>query len=118
MTVSTNEMIEAIAVASGYTNSPIAAASYFISVSAPSGPVTVPAGNVFTLTSFAGSQSQLDLNGNAKLDGSELQLTDGNLYEDSSAWYATTVSVNSFTTDIAFQLTNAIADGFTFTVQG
>ena len=118
VTVSTNEMIEAIAVASGYTNSSVAAASYFISVSAPSGPVTVPTGNVFTFTSFAGSQSQLDLNGNAKLDGSELQLTDGNLYEDSSAWYATTVSVNSFTTDIAFQLTNAIADGFTFTLQG
>ena len=116
LTVSTTETIETIAVASGYTNSPIAAASYVVSTE--SGSSTVPTGSVFTFNSFAGSQSQLNLNGNAKLDGSKLQLTDGGLYENSTAWYGTPVSVKTFTTDVTFQLTNAVADGFTFTVQG
>ena len=108
-------MIEAIAVASGYTNSSVAAASYFVSTG--SGTSTAPTGGVFTLNSFAGSSSVVDLNGNAKLDGAKLQLTNGSEFENSSAWYATPVSVKTFTTDITFQLTNAVGDGFTFAIQ-
>jgi hypothetical protein len=58
------------------------------------------------------------MTGNAKPDGARLQLTDGSLYENSSAWYATPVDVKTFTTDINFQLTDAVADGFTFAIQG
>ena len=115
LTVSTTETIEAIAVASGYTNSPVAKASYVVSIG--SGTSTAPTGSVFTFNSFAGSSSQVDLNGNAKLDGAKLQLTNGSEFEDGSAWYATPVSVASFTTDITFQLTNAVGDGFTFAIQ-
>jgi hypothetical protein len=118
MTVSSSQTIKAMAVASGYTSSAMASAAYVISVvSVPSGPPTVPTGGVFTLNSFAGSSSQLALNGDAKLDGANLQLTDGSLYEDSSVWYASPVNVASFTTDINFQLTSAVGDGFTFAVQ-
>ncbi len=115
LTVSTTETIEAIAVASGYTNSPVAKASYVVSIG--SGTSTAPTGSVFTFNSFAGSSSLVDLNGNAKLDGAKLQLTNGSEFEDGSAWYATPVSVASFTTDITFQLTNAVGDGFTFAIQ-
>ena len=115
LTVSTTETIEAIAVASGYSNSPVAAASYVVSTG--SGTSTTPTGNVFTFNNFAGSSSLIDVNGNAKLDGINLQLTDGNLMENGSAWYATPVSVKTFTTDITFQLTNAVGDGFTFAIQ-
>jgi hypothetical protein len=118
ITVSTSQTIKAIAVASGYTNSALASVSYVLSIiSVPSGPSTVPTGGVFTLSSFAGSSSQLALNGDAKLDGAKLQLTDGSLYEDSSVWYATPVNVASFTTDINFQLSSAVGDGLTFAVQ-
>jgi len=119
LTVSTTETVEAIAVATGYTNSPVATASYTVSIaSSSSGSGTAPAGNVFTFTSFTGSSAQMSLNGNATLNGADLQLTNGNLYENSSAWYSKPVNVQSFTTNFTFQETDAVADGFTFTVQG
>ncbi|MDQ1405010.1 MAG: hypothetical protein QOG55_639, partial [Acidobacteriaceae bacterium] len=72
---------------------------------------TVKLGNGFT----AGA---LVLNGNAFLNGSVLELTDGKLNEDSSAWYATPVNVQNFVTDFTFQTSpGTTADGFTFTLQ-
>jgi len=115
ISVSSTETLEAIAVESGYTNSPVATAGYTISSASAA---SVPAGNVFTITSFAATPSLMSLNGNAALDGTKLQLTNGSTFETSSAWYATPVNVSTFTTDFTFQLTSAVADGFTFTVQG
>jgi PKD repeat protein len=73
---------------------------------------TVKLGTGFTV-------GALVLNGNAHLNGSFLEVTDGNLTEDSSAWYATRVNVQNFATDFTFQLTPGVtADGFTFALQG
>ncbi len=113
VTVSATETLEAIAVATGYTNSPVASASYVISDPPP----TTPNG-VINISNFASAASQLNMNGNAKLDGAKLQLTNGGLYETSSTWYSTPVNVSSFTSDITFQETDAVADGFMFVIQG
>ncbi len=66
---------------------------------------------------FAQSASQIDLNGNAALSGSSLQLTNGGLNEAGSAFYATPVNIAAFTTDFSFQLVDAQADGFVFVIQ-
>src|SRR5271155_4453717 len=57
------------------------------------------------------------LNGNAQLNGSALQLTNGGQDEAGSAFYATPVNIQAFTTDFTFQLSNPSADGMTFTIQ-
>ncbi len=62
------------------------------------------------------SRKQLWLNG-VSLPGTALQLTDGGTNETASAYFTTPVSVESFTTDFDFQLTQAVADGFTFVLQ-
>lgn len=56
-------------------------------------------------------------NGSATISNGVLQLTDGGTYEAGSAFSAQPVDVQSFVTTFTFQLTNAQADGFTFTVQ-
>jgi Legume lectin domain/Bacterial lectin len=66
---------------------------------------------------FAQNQETLQFNGNAALSGNLLQLTDGGINEASSVFYGSPLSVQSFTTDFTFQLTNTAADGFTFTIQ-
>ncbi len=67
---------------------------------------------------FAGAGSSLSLNGGASLSGSALELTDGAGNENRTAFDTQVVNVQQFTTDFTFQLTNAAADGFTFTIQG
>lgn len=55
---------------------------------------------------------------NAHTDGFRLQLTTGlaaNL--SASSFYINPINIQSFTTYFTFQLTNAMADGFTFTIQ-
>ena len=66
---------------------------------------------------FVPDQDVLQLNGNASLAGNSLELTNGGVSEASSAFYASPVNIQSFTTDFTFQLTNPAADGFTFTIQ-
>jgi hypothetical protein len=57
-------------------------------------------------------------NGSAKFNGGSAELTDGGGGEAGSVFFNTPVSVTSgFTTTFTFQLTNANADGFTFTIQ-
>lgn len=67
---------------------------------------------------FANSTGLLQLNGNAVINGSTLELTDGNGNEAGSGFSKSAVSVQRFNTTFTFQLTNAAADGFTFTIQG
>jgi hypothetical protein len=108
ITVSATETIEAIAVASGLNNSSVSTATF--TIVAPGTGISYPQG-------FAASAGQIVLNGNAQLDDSRLQLTDGGQNEASSAWYVTPVNVQAFTTDFTFQLSNPVADGMTFAIQ-
>jgi Legume lectin domain/Chitobiase/beta-hexosaminidase C-terminal domain/Bacterial lectin len=60
----------------------------------------------------------LTLNGGATLNGTSLELTDGNSNEARSAFFTIPVNVQQFSSSFNFKLTNASADGFTFTIQG
>jgi hypothetical protein len=66
---------------------------------------------------FAGA-SGLAFNGSAKVNGNNLELTDGNTNEAGSAFTIVPVSAARFTTSFSFQLVNPNADGITFTLQG
>ena len=95
-----------MAVAAGYANSAVASAAYTIQ---PLG-ISFPQG-------FANSEGLMILNGSTDLDDSRLQLTDGGPSEGGTAWYATPMNVQSFTTTFTFQLSNPAANGITFTIQ-
>jgi hypothetical protein len=84
--------------------------------------------NGFTVAENLGNTVKLEagftpgamvMNGNAQLNGSVLELTDGRQFEPSSAWYATRVNVQNFVTDFTFQVlpSGITADGFTFALQ-
>ena len=51
------------------------------------------------------------------MNGTRLRLTDGNVNEARSAFFTSPVSVEKFATSFNFILTNATANGFTFTIQ-
>ena len=103
--VTTTTTIEAIAVASGYNNSAVAVGTYAIGTG-----TGINYGAGFTT-------SGLILNGSAAINGTELELTNGNTDEAASAYYATPVNIQTFTNNFSFQLLNPYADGMTFTIQ-
>jgi hypothetical protein len=108
ITVSSSTVINAIATFSGLTASNVASATYSIQ---PNG-TEINFGNGFAVA------TGLTLNGSAtNTDDSRLQLTTGLTYQAGSVFYNTPTNIQSFTTDFAFQLSNAQADGFTFTIQ-
>ncbi len=67
-------------------------------------------------TGFSATSGPI-LNGRAKISGSALELTDGKSYEAASAFFATPLNIETFSTDFHFQITKPTADGFTFTIQ-
>ena len=93
--------------------------------------ITDGSGNVLATTSIYGfGQATIDFSqglwagsGRAAIQrqrrasGTSIELTDGGKDEASSAFYPSPINIQSFTTDFTFQLTNANADGFTFTIQ-
>jgi Chitobiase/beta-hexosaminidase C-terminal domain len=108
ITVSGSTVIKAIAAYSGLTNSNQATASYSIQ----------PNGTEINYGSGFASVAGLTLNGSAiNGDDTRLQLTTGVVNQAGSAFYNTATNIQAFTTDFAFQLSNAQADGFTFTIQ-
>jgi len=104
--------IQAIAIAPGEAPSSVATASY----------VTEPAEQTVSdaidfSSGFAASAGSLDLNGSSSIAGTRLRLTNGGSDQAGSAFSAQSVGVSFFTTDFTFVLSDAVADGFTFTIQ-
>ena len=60
---------------------------------------------------------RLQFNGSTDLDDTRLQLTNGGVDQAGSAFFTTPMNIQSFTTDFTFQLSDATADGITFTIQ-
>jgi hypothetical protein len=107
VTVAQSETINAIATSPGLTVSPQASATY-----------SIGSGTGISFSSgFSSAASSMTFNGNTVLNDTRLQLTDGLTYEASSAWFNTPVNIQNFTNDFTFQLSNAQADGITFTIQ-
>ncbi len=108
ITVASSTTIKAIAIDPALQNSTVVTAAYIIQA----GGTTINFGNGFS--SVAG----LTLNGStSNADDSRLQLTEGKLNQAGSVFYSQPINIQAFTTDFAFQLSNAVADGFTFTIQ-
>src|SRR5262249_20152272 len=66
---------------------------------------------------FANAGALLTRNGAAAINGTALQLTDGQLNERASAFSNALLNISQFSTHFNFRLSNAAADGFTFTIQ-
>jgi hypothetical protein len=108
ITVSSTATINALAMDPALLASNVSSAAYVIEPGAAS--INYGSG-------FASVQG-LTLNGSTvNSDDSRLQLTNGGLYQAGSMFYSQPVNVQTFTTDFAFQLSSAQADGFTFTIQ-
>ena len=108
ITVSTSETIKAIAIDPSLNDSDVASATYAITA----GGETINFANGFSST------AGLTLNGSTKASNdSRLQLTDGGLNEAGSVFWNKLINIQAFTTTFTFQLSEAKANGFTFTIQ-
>ncbi|MBB5339949.1 chitobiase/beta-hexosaminidase C-terminal domain-containing protein [Tunturiibacter gelidoferens] len=107
--VTSTEVIHAMAIAPGLSASAVSVGGYTIQATPLA--INFPSG-------FAGAGSSFALNGVGALNGSMLQITKaGVTYSQSAIWFATPVSVATFTTDFDFQILNGVADGMTFAIQ-
>ncbi len=106
--VNATETITAIAIASGFTISPVAAATYTIEEGLTG--INFPQG-------FGSSNGLVILQGSTDLDDVRLQLTNGLTGEAGSAWYYKPVDIQTFTTTFGYQLSNPNGNGITFTIQ-
>ncbi len=107
VTVGQSETINAIATSPGLSTSPQASAAY--SIGAGTG--------ASFLSGFSSAASVMTFNGSTALNDTRLQLTNGLANEAGSAWFNTPLNIQNFTNDFTFQLSNAQADGMTFTIQ-
>ncbi len=114
--INTNEIIQAVAIESGYTDSLVATGNYQIqAASAP----------LINFSNFSSPNGFMQLAGYGYLSGPNLVLTDANAnsnFEATGAWYPTPVSVQKFSTTFTYQATqigNTGNNGFgaTFAIQ-
>ncbi len=106
--ISTSEQVQALAVAPGLVSSATVSQSYTIN----------PIYAIDYSQGFADAVGPVQFNGSTDLDDIRLQVTNGGFFESGSAFYATPVNIQSFTTDFTFQQSNGPGDGVTFTLQG
>jgi hypothetical protein len=108
VTVGSSETINAIATSPTLGTSAQARATY-----------TIGSGTSINFGSgFGTSGNGLQFNGHTKLNGTRLQLTDTSAGKETASAFSTTpVNVEAFSNDFLFQLSNPVADGFTFTIQ-
>ncbi len=97
--------LKAVALASGYTLSGTASATYTVNCT------SIDFSNGFT------TSSGMQLNGKSVVSGGKLTLTDGGASEASSAFFATPMNVAKFSTTFTLQQTSATADGMMFVIQ-
>jgi hypothetical protein len=111
ISVTSTETIKAIAIAAGVSSN-VVTATYTINAGGGGG-------NQCTVIDYSKgfTGTALTLNGGAVLNSKVLQLTDNRVFESRSAFYTKQVPISSLTTDFTFQITDPIADGFTFIVQ-
>jgi len=107
ISVTSTTTITAIASSPGLNDSPAVAATFTINPNA----ATINFGVGFS------TPTGIQFNGSTDLDDSRLQLTNGAANEAGSAFFTTPMNITSFTTDFTFQLSDAMADGITFTIQ-
>jgi Bacterial lectin/Legume lectin domain/Chitobiase/beta-hexosaminidase C-terminal domain len=107
LTISASQTVQAVAVYSDQASSSVVSATYAIQ----------PAGVLNFSNGFALADGIIQFNGSTDLDDYRLQLTNGGTNEAGSAFYATPVNIQQFTTNFTFQLSNPSADGITFTIQ-
>jgi hypothetical protein len=106
ITVSSNEVIQAVTIESGYTDSLVASTNYQISTP-----------NIINFPSGFSANDGVILTGSAILNGSQIQLTDATNLQVGAAWYAVPVNAQTFTTNFTLNFTSASANGVTFTLQ-
>lgn len=109
VSVTSSQIIQAIAVQPGYEDSLVAVRNYRI---APArGPI------LDFSRGFVGASGLLTINGAAKLSGPALQLT-SDLIETASAWSSVPVNIKKFATTFTLRITPSIsAGGITFAIQ-
>jgi hypothetical protein len=107
ISVTSTTTITAIVSSPGLNDSPAVTATYTINPDA----TTINFGLGFS------APGCMKFNGSTDLDDSRLQLTNGGQDEAGSAFCTTPVNISNFTTDFTFQLSDAQADGITFTIQ-
>lgn len=106
--VATSKTVKAIAIDSSLENSNVVSAAYVIQA----GGASIDFGNGFS------NPAGLTLNGSAvATNDTRLQLTNGGLNEAGSVFWNTPINIQSFTTDFEFQISQALGNGFTFTIQ-
>jgi hypothetical protein len=106
ITVSSSEIIQAVAIQSGYTDSTVASADYQISTP-----------NIINFPNGFSANDGVIPTGSTVLNGSRIQLTGQTMLQAGDAWYAIPVNVQTFTTNFTLQFTSATANGVTFTLQ-
>ena len=106
--VSSTTTIRAIASSAGLSDSAVVNGTFTIS---SNGTTPINFGLGFS------NPGCMQMNGSTGLDDSRLQLTSGAAGQAGSAFCTTQVDVRGFVTDFTFQLSDAQADGITFSLQ-